>query len=591
MSVTTLLAAAAAKKGLKNVVDDVYGLLKRSLKHKVKLWSVRGKIDRLYHKIRTVRYVKTIWQVEKAVDLAKFYCPSRVDIDGQRKQIDDISDLPGRHIVIRGSVGQGKSIFLRYLTARELVKGNAIPLFVELRRIGRGRSLRDHLLEELESLGLKMDSELLYFLCKQGKLVLFLDAFDEIEEQQRTGLVEEIEHLCKRYDCLRVIISSRPHSGIENSTFFSVHDLSPLKGDEYEDVIRRMSDRSSSSKEVISGVKRTGIDALLTTPLMVALLLVRYRIDQSIPENMIAFYEDLFYLLLRRHDKTKAGYVRPRKSNVSDLALKQLFDAICYLDRKKAPGRLTVQDLQGSAEEACTLLNVSADVTNVVADIIEITCLILEEGGECRFVHKSVQEFHAASFVSDQTDEGARQFYRGMLQRWREWRAELFFLSQIDQYRFQKWFLIPDVEKTIRSVRKHWSNGRPTIGSAAFVFGSVLEVDEIGIDSRDLRISMYGHSFRDKTWSLATLDLFDVFRIAFDVTSILQSVKSGKLSSSSRQGLGDVCVKVGDLLRVPSLRGQLTRAVRYIHDGLVSKREEAQRLMECVQERKAIFEF
>lgn len=596
MSTATLLATGAGKKGLENVFNDIYGLLKKSLTKKVAVWRALGKIDGLYHKWRRVRLVKTIWQVEKAIDLAKFYCPSRVKIDTKRRQIDDIGDLPDhQNIVIRGTVGQGKSIFFRYLTARELAKGNAIPLFVELRRIGRGRSLRDHLLEELESLGIKIDVEILYFLCKQGKIILFLDAFDEVSEEQRTVLVEEIEHLCKRYEALRVFISSRPNSGIENSAFFSVYDLSPLEGDEYKDVIRRMCHRGSDQAEIIAGVKRTGIDRILTTPLMVALLLVRYRIDQSIPENMISFYDDLFYLLLRRHDKSKAGYVRPRKSKLSDLRLKQLFDGICYLSRKESPSRLTLRDLHEYADEARSHFGLECDVAKVVEDIIEITCMILEEGGECRFIHKSVQEFHAASFISDQPDEIAKRFYQAMLTRWDTWEAELYFLSQTDDHRYRKWFLSPDLRKSIEYARKHWStNGRPTIASADSLFRRTYQIKTLGFSrgNNPTTSTIVSNVRNNQTFTLKAQRLFKAFNESLDVVAIREAVKSDRLPTTGRVfAYDEFTIKLTDLLKTPPFRAQLIKAVRYVHDNLVSERDETMKLLECVKERGTIFEF
>ena len=42
---------------------------------------------------------------------------------------------------MRGIAGQGKSTFLRYLTARELVIGERIPVFVELRRLTPAQSV------------------------------------------------------------------------------------------------------------------------------------------------------------------------------------------------------------------------------------------------------------------------------------------------------------------------------------------------------------------------------------------------------------------------------------------------------------------
>ena len=74
-----------------------------------------------------------MWQFEREIDLLKFYYPTKVKLDNE---ITVISDLDGfkyaGNFLIQGTVGQGKSIFLRYLTAIELLKRRSIPLSITL---------------------------------------------------------------------------------------------------------------------------------------------------------------------------------------------------------------------------------------------------------------------------------------------------------------------------------------------------------------------------------------------------------------------------------------------------------------------------
>jgi hypothetical protein len=183
---------------------------------------------------------------------------------------------------------------------------------------------------------------------------------------------------------------------------------------------------------------------------MVALLLVRYRIDQSLPENLLAFYDNLFNLLLIRHDRTtKGGYVRHRKSTIGDAMLFEVFNGICFLARKAERSHFKLQDLYGYTKQALEMAGTEDILDNVIADITDITCLILEEGGECRFIHKSVQEYHAACFIKEQPDEHARKFYEAMRKEWSKWEQELSFLEMIDTYRFLKFFAIPDMYEVL----------------------------------------------------------------------------------------------------------------------------------------------
>jgi hypothetical protein len=404
MPIKAIVTAAIAKKALENVVDDIYRLATGELRKKINIWKNKSKIETLYKKIKNIRKVKTIWQVEKEIDLLKFYYPSKIEVDQEPKAINDIDDLGySGNILIQGMIGQGKSIFLRFLTSQEMIKGNAIPLFVELRRIRKNETLTNHLLEEAKSLGLEMDKQTFLFLAKHGKVILFLDAFDEIKESQRSKLITEIEQLAKRYDKLQIIVSSRPDSGIEASPFMRVYELCPLQGNDYKQVIDKMAETDDVASSIMKGIRKSKgkVVQLLTTPLMVALLMLRYRINQSIPENTIAFYDDLFNLLLVRHDKLKAGYIRPRKSSASDMTLFQVFTAICFLTRKSEEGTLNVRQLNDITKRAIEIIGQDYAADKIVADIMTITCLILEEGGECKFIHKSVQEYHGHTLLKN----------------------------------------------------------------------------------------------------------------------------------------------------------------------------------------------
>ena len=238
MSTSAVIAASACKEGLKLVIKDVYEGLKKFSKEQAALWKSHKSVDSLYRKCKEVRFVKTIWQVEKAIDLTDFYCPSRVVINDQRAVINDLDDLPDTHgIIITGTVGQGKSIFFRYLTARELTKGRCIPIFYELRNLDKKTSLREEIIEELSTLGFSVDNNLLDHLLAEGLITLFLDAFDETPEERKPQLVKELERLRRKHPLVKVLISSRPNKQIDSSSHFNNYRLSHLEDKDFEEIV------------------------------------------------------------------------------------------------------------------------------------------------------------------------------------------------------------------------------------------------------------------------------------------------------------------------------------------------------------------
>lgn len=375
------------------------------------------------------------------------------------KVISSVSDLyDGTNVVVLGTVGQGKSILFRYLTCREVHDSKRLPLFVELRRLRERATLESLILAEAATLGFDLDSKLLSHLCQNGRVVLFLDGFDEVRLEERQALITEIEALARRYPDVPILISSRPNSGIEASSLFRVVQLAELEGQEYEEVIRRLySDNPEGAESVIAGVRESApqVVSLLRTPLMVGLLVFRYRVDQTIPENAIAFYSDLFSLLLVRHDRSKAGFKRQRKSGASDSRLEEFFNALAFLTRLDEKGGFTAKEMTRYAKRAVeTGGGAKVEPGDALADVEEITCLLLRDGEEYRYVHRSVQEFHAASFVCDQPEEFAEKFYSSLLEKslWLRWIQEVWFLKQLDAYRYTKYFAAPALRRLLAAV-------------------------------------------------------------------------------------------------------------------------------------------
>ncbi|MCX5659782.1 MAG: NACHT domain-containing protein [Planctomycetota bacterium] len=249
MGVALFAGATVAKKALERVVDDIYELGKDHFQSRLRKWRAEDVLATLYKKIKHVRFVKTIWQFEKEVDLASFYHPSRVLIDKQRVVVQNLGDFPWQgSIVVQGTIGQGKSIFLRFLVAREMQRGLTLPLFIELRKIVAGVSLDRLMTEELANLGLVVDQTLLLFLLSSGKITLFLDAFDEVRESERERLIGEMEEIIRRHEKTRIIVTARPQSGIENCAHFRVYQLASLEQNEYQNVIPGISQLDSGPR-------------------------------------------------------------------------------------------------------------------------------------------------------------------------------------------------------------------------------------------------------------------------------------------------------------------------------------------------------
>jgi hypothetical protein len=436
----------AAARVISKPINDLYELGKDRFKSKLQRTKTNANINKIHKNISSIHKVKTIWQIDKAVSLKKFYYPSSLTIENIKTNINSINKIPADgNIVIQGIVGQGKSIFLRYLSYQEINIGSKIPIFFELRRIEKNDSLSVHIEKILDSYGFEPTPEIIDFLYSSGKLVLILDGFDEILQEKVKSTITELELLSEKYPNLKIVISSRPESGIENSPHFQVFNLSPLSPDELPLVLSKITDNKSQATEISKAVNssETEIRSLLTTPLMITLLVMVYKSEQKIPEQLSEFYENLFALLLYRHDKSKPGYSRERATTLNERKLQQAFEAFCYITRRNGLSSISTEEMHEVAEEAFEAIQVTCDSSAFIKDITKVSNLIVEEGYKYHFIHKSVQEFHAANYIKSRPEEAAIKFYSAMISNYYYWRQEINFLQQIDAYRFIKYLFIP----------------------------------------------------------------------------------------------------------------------------------------------------
>lgn len=446
-SITTAFATSLIKKTL----DDIY----QNLKDKSINFLGRARSDvedaAIARSLNNITKVKTLWNVEKEVSLYDFYYPSRIRFSNEKsKNINKLRDLGVvQNFVIQGTAGQGKSIFLRYLCGQELISeftSNRVPLFVELRRIRSDLNVKDLILEALNKYQLPHTENAWNYFAESGKFVLLMDAFDEIDPALVSQAVADIEHLSDLFtNKLQIIITSRPEADIQRSSRFRVCKLAPLDDDDHYPFLRKICAEESQADSLFKVISssNTEIRGLLTTPLMMTLLVILYKSIQTVPDTVPKFYEELFDVLFYRHDNSKPGFRRKRYTKLDDSNIKKLFSAFCFYVRLERLGVLTSKAFKLCLDRAAKACNESIEFEKFKDELTKTVCLMQQDGFEYSFIHRSVTQYYAASFVSNSSEKFAKSFYQLASKPGTNWDLELRFLSQIDQYHYAKHYEIP----------------------------------------------------------------------------------------------------------------------------------------------------
>jgi len=468
----TFISAAAAKNLIDAACKSAYKSASGQLRKQMADWNTKPTTPSIYQHVRALRNVKTILQLDRPIDINKFYHPPRIEFCEHVEAItslDMFEETPG--VVIEATVGQGKSILLRFLASKELGDSGRIPIFLELRTIAKGQTVVDCICDEFSTLGVSCTKDVFTHLAKQGNIALYLDAFDEIPVTDQERIHKEIERFRKTFPDLRIIVTSRPGSRLAMSPYFLTAELLPLEHREYRQVLRRVTNTQEVADKIIQNINEADgdIEELLTTPLMVALLVWRYRIDQTVPENTVAFFQSLFPLLLQRHDKLKGGFVRQRTCCLADAAIENIFSTFCFYSRKTDRTQFSREGIRKLLSNTLSHHDVQLDEPQAfIDDVVNITCLILEEGDEYKFIHKGIQEFYSALCISRLPDDHANKFYESVVSKHMQWSRELYFLEQLDRFRF--------VDVFLRSVAKKMFPGRIIADGMSIRYADLMHV-------------------------------------------------------------------------------------------------------------------
>jgi len=377
--------------------------------------------DYLKRLLARVSAVKTLVFPEQTIPLTSIYEPLRLKtMAGKNFRLGDpgrdpvrsiklgAKDLkPGHNYLIVDSVGMGKSTFAKYLVLDIIQSSIKIPLFLELRRIDPIESLLSKLSKELDPDQNDIDTDLLKLLLDQGEYVVILDGFDELTESLRRPISGQITDLALAYQANTLILTSRPEVGLPEIPASTVYGILQLSRRQAESLVRRY-DRYAQIDVGERLIREFGnvSHKFLRTPLLLVLLYRTYGFNQSIATNTASFYNDVYNAFYKGHDLTKAGFSRPKLSELDQEDFRRLLRGFAFLlltagNYSFATATAAAQVIDKGAE---LTLVVPTSASNYFQDLLVAVPLVTNDGSEFRFIHKSIEEYFAAEYLAYATN-------------------------------------------------------------------------------------------------------------------------------------------------------------------------------------------
>ncbi|UAN43808.1 NACHT domain-containing protein [Serratia sp. JSRIV001] len=397
-------------ESMKRIIEKQWRLQtdegKKILEH-FKIDDVR---DKYASKIRSnVLTFRSLSQGGSNVSLEDVYYPLTVTVKDSKDTILVTDETIIKHkgiVVISGSAGQGKTTVLRKLFLEEIKGGYRFPFFITLRNISfkNGITLIEIFMDHLLEFGIKAREEDASLLLQSNNIVLFFDGFDEIANKERAHALDVLKSAWFRYTC-PVIVTTRPNTELYREGGFKNLIVNPLASDDITGIIHNSVRDEETRKALINLLKKKKfiLEALIY-PILVDIFIVSFYSMKDTPATIGDFYNGLFRSLLFSHDQQK-NFSRERKSGLDVKELQDCFNLFSLISFLEGKQDFNENELEKLFIETCETLDRKEGYKNIKEDIVDGTNLISLNGYRFySYIHRSIQEYHAALYISGLDD-------------------------------------------------------------------------------------------------------------------------------------------------------------------------------------------
>jgi len=354
-------------------------------------------------------------------------CSNLTGTDQKKIDATNVNNVIGcsKHSLIIGNGGLGKSTILRHFFLNMLeLKLPFIPVIIDLRNM-KLRSVETSTYTELCDLGLDIPHEKFLYALKQGMFFLMYDGLDEVDAENYNSVVYQLSQLRDRYPQNYMIITSRPISnsaenylwyksiseGFINLARFSILYINAFTKKQAIDYIIQLKYDTHIQKAFATDLETSLYDShtdFASNPLLLSIMLLTYEDFGDIPNKIHIFYSNAFSTLYSRHDATKTGFVRRKKSKLSRDVFEKVFSFLCF---KTYMEEIFEFDFINVKEALKSVGNdIDFDLYGFIDDLVFSLGVLIKESNRYRFIHRSFQEFYCAKYINNLLDNDTQKY-------------------------------------------------------------------------------------------------------------------------------------------------------------------------------------
>ncbi|QSB11975.1 AAA family ATPase [Lysinibacillus fusiformis] len=374
-----------------------------------------------YSKIKTLLYKRT------PKNIYSFYEDLNVRYEDELIDTNNIESLIsiGNRIIITGTGGIGKSTMMKHFFQNSIDMQYIVPILIELRNLNdkfkTGEiDLLNYIYETMSNLDFKTDKLYLEYSLETGKNIILFDGLDEVKGDLINDVVLAIKDFSDRYNKCPIIITSRPSDVFMGWNDYIEVEACPLNKQQALALINKLEFEDEVKTKFYMELDERLYDnyeSFASIPLLLTIMLITYDNSADMPNELHEFYEQAFSALFHTHDASKSGYKRDISTKLSYERFKLLFSHFCFQSYLNSDYIFTQNKLLGYIKKSKDKFETTSQFTelDVLEDLIYSVCMIMKDGLDYVFSHRSFQEYFAAVYTTTLTDEVQQKLFNEII--------------------------------------------------------------------------------------------------------------------------------------------------------------------------------
>jgi len=298
--------------------------------------------------------------------------------------------------VLLGDPGAGKSTTLQFLAwshARKLLlepgRSNPLPIYLKLNRSSASADVTiRRMIAEKIACGAELSPRFL-----GTRVLLLLDGLNEVSEDRRIQLMEEIKSLIALHTDLRIIVTSRPnaYSGQFDIPVFRICSLGDLQIAEF---LEKHLGASLDTSRFMQRLRSSSLWEWGRNPLHLAMLVgVGRDIDGTLSMNRGQLLGRFMRGLLSREER------QGRQTN--NITKERLIADFAFESRREDKPTYSASEIIYILKETSGKIGALLDTPRFLDEIINNNLLTRSSSGDISFAHEMYQDYFAALEIQD----------------------------------------------------------------------------------------------------------------------------------------------------------------------------------------------